>query len=214
MMPPTKDAPLRLHHLWSLREDTAVGWDEEGRTLVLRGPQGTERIEAPPTVVAEALHRMELGPIRLANPLTQPRDDTTTTAGAGADGYTAVLSVLRDISHLVIRTLSLEDLKGPVLSVVPAGRTTRFALARVPSQHRVRLRTGVTITVQGSAFVLECRALEHQVHIHRPEAMWVVSALAWPTTPDALVEVAPLPAELTLSVLDHLAGAGMTVTAA
>lgn len=206
MMPPPKDSPLRLHHLWSLREDTAVGWDEEGQALVLSGPEGTERIEAPPTVVAEALHRMELGPIRLANPL-QPKGEPA----AGPDSYTAVLSVLREISHLVIRTLSLEDLRGPVLSVVPAGRTARFALARVPAQRRVRLRPGVTITVEGNAFLLSCGTLEHQVQIHRPEAMWVVSLLAWPTTPDTLVEGAPLPAELTLSILDHLSGAGMTV---
>jgi hypothetical protein len=208
VIPSPEDCPLRLHHLWSLCEDTAVGWDEEGQALVLTGPQGTERIEAPATVVADALHRMELGPIRLANPL-QPRNE----AAAGPDSYTAMLSVLREISHLVIRTLSLEDLRGPVMSMVPACRTARFALARVPSQRRVRLRPDVTITMRGNAFVLECRALEHQVQIHRPEAMWVVSVLAWPTTPDALVEVAPLPAELTLSILDHLAGAGLAVAA-
>ncbi|MFF0428460.1 NADH oxidase [Streptomyces sp. NPDC004520] len=208
MIPPPEDSPLRLHHLWSLCEDTAVGWDEEGQALVLSGPQGTERIEAPATVVTEALHRMELGPIRLAN-LLQPKDE----APAGQDGYTTVLSVLRSISHLVIRTLSLEDLKGPVLSVVPAARTARFAPAMVPAQRRVRLRTDVTITVRGNAFLLECRSLQHRVEIHRPEAMWVVSLLAWPTTPDALVDVAPLPAELTLAILGHLAGAGMTVPA-
>ncbi|MET7728744.1 hypothetical protein [Streptomyces mirabilis] len=208
MIPPPKDSPLHLHHLWSLHEDTAVGWDEEGQALVLSGPQGTERIEAPTTVVAEALHRMELGPVRLANVL-QPKDGAT----AGQDSYTVVLSVLRAISHLVIRTLSMEDLKGPVLSVVPVGRTARFAVAPVAPQHRVRLRPNVTITVQGNAFLLECRSLEHRVQIHRPEAMWVVSLLAWPTTPDALVEVAPLPAELTLEILGHLAGAGMAVAA-
>lgn len=96
----TPEDPLRLHHLWSLREDTAVGWDEEGQAPVLSGPQGTERIEAPTTV--------------------------------------------------------------------PVGRTERFALARVPSQRRVRLRPNVTITVQGNAFLLDCRVLEHRVQIHAP----------------------------------------------
>ena len=181
-------------------------WDEEGQALVLSGPQGIELIEAPTTVMAETLHRMELGPIQLAN-LLQPKDE----AAAGQDSYTVVLSVLREISHLVIRMLSSEDRKGPVLSVVPAGRTARFAVAQVPSQRRVRLRPNVTITVQDNAFLLECRAVEHRVQIHRPEAMWVVSLMAWPTTPDALVEVAPLPAEFTLAILSHLAGAGMTM---
>jgi hypothetical protein len=197
-----------MHHLWSLREDTVVGWDEEGRTLVLSGPQGTERVEDPTPAVAEALRRMELGPVLLAN-LLQPNGG----AVHGHDTYTVVLSVLRGISHVVIRTLSLEDLKGPVLSVVPMGRTARFSLVRLSAQRRVRLRPTVTITVRGDVFLVQCRTLEHRVEIHRPEAMWVVSLLAWPMTPDAMVEVLPLPAELTLAILAYLAGAGMTVAA-
>ncbi|MCF2125344.1 hypothetical protein L1I79_02695 [Strepomyces sp. STD 3.1] len=206
MIPYREDSPLRMHYLWSLREDTAVDWDAEGRTLVLSGPQGTERIEDPTSAVAETLHRMELGPIRLAN-LLGPKD-----GAASGEAYTVVLSVLREISPLVIRTLSLEDLKGPVLSVVPAGPAARFTLVRPPAQRSVRLRPNVTITLEGNVFLLECRALDHRVQIHRPEAMWVVSLLARPTTPDALVQGAPLPAELTLEILGHLAGAGMTVS--
>ncbi|MFD5080027.1 NADH oxidase [Streptomyces sp. NPDC058371] len=208
MTPHTEDSPLRMHHLWSLREDTVVGWDEEGRTLVLSSPQGTERVEDPAPAVAEALRRMELGPVLLANLL-----QSNGGAVPGHDTYTVVLSVLRGISHVVIRTLSLEDLKGPVLSVVPMGRTARFSLVRLSAQRRVQLRPTVTITVRGDVFLVQCRTLEHRVEIHRPEAMWVVSLLAWPMTPDAMVEVLPLPAELTLAILAYLAGAGMTVAA-
>ncbi|MCX4775205.1 NADH oxidase (plasmid) [Streptomyces sp. NBC_01260] len=208
MIPPPKDSPLHLHHLWSLHEDTAVGWDEEGQALVLSGPRGIERIEAPTTIVAEALYRMEMGPVRLAN-VVRPNEEAST----GHSSYQVLLRVLREISHLVIRTLSMEDLRGPVLSVVPVSRTARFVPVSVPPQHRVRLRPDVTITAQTNSFLLECRGLEHHVQIHRPEAMWVVSLLAWATTPQAMVEVAPLPAELTLAILGHLAGAGMTVVA-
>ncbi|MFF2848506.1 NADH oxidase [Streptomyces sp. NPDC058001] len=208
MIPPAEDSPARMHHLWSLREDTVVGWDDEGRTLVLSGPQGTERVEDPTPAVVEALRRMELGPVLLAN-LLQANGGTF----SGHDTYTMVLSVLRGISHVVIRTLSLEDLKGPVLSVVPEGRTAHFSLVPLSAQRRVRLRPTVTITVRGDVFRVECRTLEHRVEIHRPEAMWVVSLLAWPMTPDAMVEVLPLPAELTLAILGYLAGAGMTVAA-
>ena len=209
MIPRTEDSPLRMHHLWSLREDMVVGWDEEGRTLVLRGPQGTERVEDPTPAVAEALRRMELGPVLLANLL-----QSNGGAVSGRDTCTVVMSVLRGISHVVIRTLSLEDLRGPVLSVVPVGRTARFSLVRLSAQRRVRLRPTVTITVRGDVFLVQCRTLDHRVEIHRPEAMWVVSLLAWPMTPDAMVEVLPLPAELTLAILGYLAGAGMTVAAA
>ncbi|MBL7253383.1 hypothetical protein [Paractinoplanes lichenicola] len=205
-MSSTEGSAPRLHHLWSLREDTVVGW--EGRTLVLSGPLGTERVEDPEPAVAEALRRMELGPVLLAN-LVQPSGET----GAGPDAYTVILSVLSGISHVVIRTLSLEDLKGPVLSVVPEGRTARFSLVRLSAQQSVRLRPTVTITVRKDVFVVRSHALEHRVEIHRPEAMWVVSLLAWPMTPDAMVEVLPLPAELTLAILGYLAGAGMTVAA-
>ncbi|MEU2898404.1 NADH oxidase [Streptomyces sp. NPDC088106] len=207
MTSPTDDSSLRMHHLWSLREDMAVGWDEQGRTLVLSGPQGTERVEDPVPAVAEALRRMELGPVLLAN-LVQPDGD----AERGLDTSTVILSTLGEISHVVIRTLSLEDLRGPVLSVVPVGRTARFTVVRLPARHRVRLRAAVTITVRGNVFLIQGRALGHRVEIHRPEAMWVVSLLAWPMTPDAMVEVLPLPAELTLMILGYLAGAGMTVT--
>lgn len=209
MIPSPEDPPLRMHHLWSLREDTVVEWDEEGRTLVLSGPHGTDRVEDPTPAVAEALRRMELGPVLLANlpVLAAERSPDRTPA------WWSFLAVLRGISHLVIRTLSLEDLKGPVLSVVPVGRTARFSPVRLSAQPgvRMRLRPTVTITVRGDMFLVQCRTLEHRVEIHRPEAMWVVSLLARPMTPDAVVEVLPLPAELTRAILGYLAGAGMTV---
>lgn len=195
----TEGSPVRLHHLWSLREDTVVRW--EGRTLVLGSPLGEERVEDPPAAVAEVLRRMELGPVLLTN-LVHPERS-----------HAGVLSVLGGISHVVIRTLSMEDLKGPVLSVVPVGRTARFSLVRPSARRMVRLRPAVTITVRGSAFVVQSGLLAHRVEIHRPEAMWVVSMLAWPMTPDAMVDVLPLPAELTLTILGYLAGAGLTVAA-
>jgi hypothetical protein len=196
-----------MHHLWSLREDTVVRW--EGRTLVVSSPLGTRRVEDPAPAVAEVLRRMELGPVRLAN-LVQPNGGAVT----GLDTYTMILTVLSGISHVVIRTLSLEDLRGPVLSVVPVGRTARFSLVRPSARRRVQLRPTVMISVRGNAFVVQSGALEHRVEIHRPEAMWVVSLLAWPMTPDAMVDVSPLPADLTLGILGYLAGAGLTVAAA
>ncbi|MEV5322010.1 NADH oxidase [Streptomyces sp. NPDC052687] len=208
MKSPTENATPRLHHLWSLREDTVVGWEEEGRALLLSGPLGTERVEDPAPEVAEMLRRMELGPVLLTNLV-----ETGDTHPGGHSTYAVVLSVLRGISHVVIRTLSLEDLKGPVLSVVPVDRTARFSLVHLPAQRRVRLRPTVTITVRGDVLVIQSRVMDHRVEIHRPEAMWVVSLLAWPTTPDAIVDMLPLPAELTRQILGYLAGAGMTVTA-
>ncbi|MGW4564619.1 NADH oxidase [Streptomyces sp. NPDC004561] len=208
MNPPRTEAiALRLHHLWSLREDVVVEWEEDGRTLALSGPPGTERVEDPAPAVAEALRRMELGPVLLANLV--PRPDAQDRP---PDTYAVLLPVLRRLSHMVIRTLGLEDLKGPVLSVVPERRNAGFSLVRLAPQRPVHLRPGVTIAVHGASFTVECRALEHRVVIHRPEAMWVVSLLGWPVTPDAMVEALPLPAELTLSILDYLTGAGVAVT--
>ena len=124
-----------------------------------------------------------------------------------------LVSVLSGISHVVIRTLSLEDLKGPVLSVVPVSRTARFALVRPSAWCRMRLRPTVTLTMRGDALLVQCRTLEHRVEIHRPEAVRVLALLCRPMTPDAMVDALPLPAELTLAILGYLAGAGMTVAA-
>lgn len=202
----TDETAVRVHHLWSLGEDVAVRWDDEGRALVLSGPLGIERVEDPAPVVAEALRRMELGPVLLANLETADAD-----GAEGGDTYVVLLPVLRRLSHLVTRTLGLEDLRGPLLSVVPIGRTACFSLVRLPAQRAVHLPAGATITVAEAEFSVQPRGAQYRVVIHRPEAMWVVSLLAWPVTPQAVVEALPLPAEVTREILGYLAGAGAVV---
>ncbi|MCX5141939.1 MULTISPECIES: NADH oxidase [unclassified Streptomyces] len=190
--------------LWSLREDVVVEPDETGEVLVLRGRLGTERISRPGPLVREALRRMELGPVLLAN-IEEEAEDTD---GEGST-YLVLLPTLRPLSHLIVRTLGIDDLNGPLLSVSATSRHATFAPVRVPARRRLRLPGGVSLTLEKAGFVLEATGSPHRVQLHRPEAVWVVGLLAWPITPDAASAALPLPAEVTEAILGYLAAAGM-----
>ncbi|HET6856288.1 MAG TPA: NADH oxidase [Streptomyces sp.] len=190
-------------HLWSLGEDVVVesgGSDE----IVLTGHWGTERIEQPGPFLREALRRMELGPVMLAN--IEVEDGSSGSAGATR---ALTLPALGRLAHLLVRTLGLDDLKGPLLSVSAASRHAAFTPVRLPARRPVRLPQDVSLTLEGAGFAMESSGSPHRVVLHRPEAVWVVALLAWPVTVDAASAALPLPPEVTAAVLDYLVGAGM-----
>lgn len=191
--------------LWSLHEDVLVEADETGEDLVLRGRLGTERVRRPGPLIREALRRMELGPVLLAN----VDDRSEGTEGAGGT-YLVVLPTLRALSHLIVRTLGMiTDRNGPLLSVSARSRHAVFTPVGVPDRRLLRLPGGVSLTLEKAGFVLEAVGSPHRVQLHRPEAVWVVGLLAWPITPDAASAALPLPAEVTKAILEYLAAAGM-----
>ncbi|WP_432030987.1 NADH oxidase [Streptomyces sp. 1222.5] len=197
----------RAVHLWSLHEDVVVEEDATDQGLVLRSRFGTERISRPDPLVREALRRMELGPVLLANVL--PR------ASAAAEDATegaclVLLPVLDRLSHLIVRTLSWEDLRGPLLSVVSTSKDAPFAPVALSARRLIRLIGDVSLTLEKAGFALACATSPHRVQLHRPEAVWVVGLLAWPATPSDASSVLPLPPEVTQAVLSYLAAAGMT----
>ncbi|MEV6949418.1 NADH oxidase [Streptomyces sp. NPDC051172] len=193
----------RALHLWSLHEDVVIEDDGGDGELVLRSAFGTERINRPDPLVREALRRMELGPVLLANavPRSSPPPEGTCMV---------LLPALDPLSHLIVRTLSWEDLRGPLLSVVPTTRDARFTPASLSEQRLIRLIGDVSLTLEKAGFALACAASAHRVHLHRPEAIWVVGLLAWPATPSGASSVLPLPPEVTQAVLSYLVAAGMT----
>ncbi len=65
---------------------------------------------------------MQLGPVRLAN--------VDRTPGSGVPGCLVLLPVLREVAHLVVRTIAMDDLLGPLLSVYPLSRDAAFRSAR------------------------------------------------------------------------------------
>ncbi|MET9681139.1 NADH oxidase [Streptomyces coeruleorubidus] len=185
-------------HLWSLSEDVIVR--ATGDEVVLTGRFGSERLSDPDPLVREALRRMELGPMLPAN------------VGPG-DGEGSVclvlLPTLSRISHMTVRTLALDDLRGPLLSVSPESRQATFSPEELSAADELRLPRDVKVTLEDRGVALESAASLHRVVLHRPEAVWVVAMLAWPVTPDAASQALPLHPEVTDGILRYLAAAGM-----
>ncbi|GGO51263.1 hypothetical protein GCM10012287_32880 [Streptomyces daqingensis] len=191
-------------HLWSLSEDVVVEAGENDDEIVLTGRWGRECVEGGCAVVREVLHRMVLGPVLLVNAGVR-------SSGSDSDpnAYLFLMLMLSRLSHLVVRTLGLDDLKGPLLSVQPASRRASFTPERLPKLGEVRLPPGVSFTLEPAGVALELVDSPHRVVLHRPEAVWVVGMLAWPITPDEISSALPLPSKVTEGILDYLAGAGM-----
>ncbi|WP_326700526.1 NADH oxidase [Streptomyces sp. NBC_01754] len=200
---PCADDDGPMVHLWSLDDDVVVEPGEDEDELVITGRWGTARIGHPGPIVREALRRMELGPVMLANAGPARTDSDV------ADVYLVMLPTLSKLSGMVVRTLGLADLKGPLLSVFPVCSNASFALVRMPVGQPVRLPSGVSLTLEKTGFALESADSPHRVVLHRPEAAWVVAMLAWPVTPEAASAALPLPPEVTEGIIGYLAAAGM-----
>ncbi|MET9554816.1 NADH oxidase [Streptomyces sp. NPDC006645] len=195
-------------HLWSLSEDVVLHRTARDDRLILSSPWGVNRLERPGPLVLEALRRMELGPVLLANALPghpddRPKDDTPAI----------LVPVLTGLSHLIVRTLGVDDLGGPLLSVFPVEPAARFTLVRLTGGKPMRLPDTAVLTSLPSGFSLEATTSAHRVVLHRPEAAMVVALLAWPVTHEAASAALPLPPQVTEAVLCYLAAAGMAVWA-
>ncbi|MFI0738578.1 NADH oxidase [Streptomyces sp. NPDC021100] len=221
----------RVLHLWSLSEDVVVE-HRAGGAMVIRGRWGAEWIDRPVPAVREALRRMELGPVLLANVETGKRGGAGPGQGPGSGpgqgsrqgrgrrrgdgpdpGRVIMMRVVGRLSHLIVRTLGVDDLKGPLLSVSPVTRTASFAPSRLPEETPVRLPADVVLTPWRSGFTLERADARYRVVLHRPEAVWVLGMLAWPVTPEAASAGLPLPREMTQEILAYLAAAEMLAPA-
>ncbi|KMO97749.1 hypothetical protein [Streptomyces roseus] len=194
---------VQTFHLWSLSEDVIVDQGPGGDVLLLTSRWGEDRLDRPSPAVREVLRRMELGPVLLANALSGPEDQCPFT-----------LPALSKLSHLVVRTLGVDDLKGPLLSVVPLSSAASFVLIRPAGERRVCLPRHVAFTVpeSGTGCVLESERSPHRVVLHRQEAAWVAMTLAWPTTLTAVSAALPLPPQVTEDIVGYLAAAGLVTS--
>ncbi|MET9383984.1 NADH oxidase [Streptomyces sp. NPDC002928] len=201
--------------LWSLVEGVVVeSGDLEGE-LVLTGPWGSERVSAPHPALEEALRRLELGPVRLANleaGLEPEENGGRAPAADQGDGHYLLLHLER-LSHLIVRTLGIDDLSGPLLSALPVSPVAHFALAPLPGRELVRLPGGVSFSVGRDGVSVQAPDASYRVQVHRPEVVWVLGLLVWPVTPDQASAALALPAGVTERILDYLAAAGMATKA-
>ncbi|MFD5026392.1 NADH oxidase [Streptomyces sp. NPDC058373] len=201
-------------HLWSLSEEVGIEDDSSGDGLVLTGPEGIDRVADASPLVREALRRMQLGPVLLAN-LEPPPGGGAPWTGKVPDGSRDPLlaRTLASLSHLVVRTLAIDDLGGPLLSALPVARPAPFTPVRPPPRQPVRMAGSVSLTLEGGGFALHSAAASHRVLLHRPEAALVVSLLGWPVTPEAAADALPVPGAVPPGVIGYLAAAGMATPA-
>ncbi|MGP9017714.1 SagB/ThcOx family dehydrogenase [Streptomyces sp. BR1] len=198
--PSTPDRrPQEATALWSLREDVRVEPSDDGHTVEIHGRWLDLRISRPGPVLLEALRRMTLGPVNLAN-----------IQGIRAgDGVLA--EVLRSLHDLVVRSLALRDSGQLLLSVVPLARTARFDPEPPPEGRLLKLSRFAVLRRDGDRFVLESPLSLHRVVLCAPEAQWVVAALGRPTLPEDAAARTPLAPPVVREILGHLIGTGMVL---
>lgn len=199
----------RLRHLWSLREDVEVESDALTGSLVLTWDQGTARMARPEPTVLEVLRRMQLGPVLLGNALM---DDGEGGRDRDAKVYLMMRPVFGRFPHLLVRTLALDGLSSPLLSIAPLAEAGGASLTVVPldQEEPIRLFLGLSFAFHPLTAVFESRTASHRLVIHRQEAMMVFAlALARPVTLRAISAVLPLPGDVTEGILCYLAAAGV-----
>ncbi|WP_069768276.1 MULTISPECIES: hypothetical protein [unclassified Streptomyces] len=200
----------RPRSLWSLRDDAVLEDSEGGRVLVVRSAVGRVRLPSPHPLVRRALDRMMLGPISLENAVDAGRGAFEGPPGTDLLSAlpVALAAALRPLQHLVVRSIGLDDVHGPVLSVVPVCRQARFRPVLPPLQGAVKLSCRSTLTVRGGTGELFSSAACHRVLLHRREALLTTRMLQRDVTPAQVSAgaVAPLLAQ---AIIAHVAGTGM-----
>ncbi|MEU6256454.1 hypothetical protein [Streptomyces sp. NPDC047043] len=158
-------AAPELSELWSLREDVTVRFD--GDAALLRTPWGRRFVPRPAPAVREALRRMLLGPVSLANVVPGfPGYDVPEERWD--DASREVLAVLDAHQDVVVRHLAAGA--ALCLSVVPMAPEARFSLPSAEPGPAARLRDDVAVRDEGRTTVLYAPRLQHRLELHGPEA--------------------------------------------
>ncbi|MGV9564731.1 hypothetical protein [Streptomyces sp. NPDC003480] len=158
-------AAPELSELWSLREDVTIRFDGDG--ALLRTPWGRRVVPRPAPTVREALRRMLLGPISLANVIPGfpgyevPEEHWD-------DASRSLLAVLDVHQDVVVRHLAVGA--ALCLSVVPVVPGAGFRPTAVEPDGRARLRDDVLVRREGRTTVLHSPRLHHHLELHGPEA--------------------------------------------
>ncbi|MGW0828061.1 SagB/ThcOx family dehydrogenase [Streptomyces sp. NPDC002845] len=212
----------RCVSLWSLREDVLVDMSCPASPVVLSGRWGEARLHRARPLVREALRRMSLGPISLANVVAEIAAESavrpSSPGGRTADRSTAdsqaeILLVLHRLQHLVVRSLMLEGADQLLLSVVPIAQSARYRPDTADRHGPVRLSRFALLRSEGDGFVLESPVSLYRIVLHGLEAAWVIGMLGRPVTVDEIAAAVPLPAPAIAEIIAHLLGTGMVLAA-
>ncbi len=157
-------AARELGEFWSLREDVTVLF---GQSTVLRTPWGELRLERPGALLREALHRMQLGPVSLANVVPGfpgydvPEDEWN-------DASRELLGALAPLQHLIVRHIAIGA--SPVLSVVPLSPDSTFRPPPVAPGRELRVPKSVVLRRPGHDPVLAYEGCDHRIELHGVDA--------------------------------------------
>ncbi|MQS37887.1 SagB/ThcOx family dehydrogenase [Streptomyces katsurahamanus] len=216
--PPAVRRGRRSLLLWALREDVLVETGCPGGSVVLSGRWGEVRLHHARPAVHEALRRMSLGPISLANVVADSVVCSSSAEGSSVStpvtgSLAEILVALQRLQHLVVRSLCLDSPDHLLLSVVPISPSARFGPGGGGRRQPIRLSQYAFLRTEGKGFVLESPISLHRVVLHSPEAAWVVGMLGRPVTSAEVAAAVPLPAEATMEIIAHLLATGMAVPA-
>jgi SagB-type dehydrogenase family enzyme len=202
--------------LWSLREDVLVedgpGYDE----LVALTKWAEIKVDGADDTVRESLRRMSLGPVSLANVLTNGNQHTTDSINGldSADGRPAwanLLRVLDLLSSSVVRSLGLSDGDAPLLSAVPIAPNASFHPVRVDPTRPLRLSRFAAIRATDGELLLESPLSAYHIVLHRHLASRVVIALCGPATVGEIAGLADVAPDMVSDIMGYLVATGIAL---
>ncbi|MDH6128044.1 SagB family peptide dehydrogenase [Kitasatospora sp. GP82] len=201
--PSDSSSPATWIELWSLREDILLEEQPDDDSVVLRSQWGDLHIPRPGAVLTEALRRMQLGPVQLENvPGTEE-----------LAARVRLLTALRQLGGLVVRSIGAPDGEQPLLSVVPTATGVRLDPVLVPEDRLLRLSRFAALRSTGRVSLLESPLSPFRAAFTRPEAGWLIASLGRPITLERAVERLPIARPTAVALLSHLVATGMVEVA-
>ena len=194
--------------LWSLAEDSLLEFGEDTSLVVVTRWGEFDFPDAGP-LVGEALRRMALGPVSPANVAAsweEPGGPGWTVPGADA-----LERVLTELSGSVVRSLGLNDGKGPMLSVVPVVPDPVFAPEEIVATRPVRLSRFSALRPGDSGLSLESPSARFRVVLAQPWAVHVAASLGKAVSAAEIAAQEGIPVEVVTRLVGYLVASGCVV---
>ncbi|MPZ81192.1 MAG: SagB/ThcOx family dehydrogenase [Actinophytocola sp.] len=197
-MPVQPPAPQpATFRLFSLRDDVIVADGPYAGVQTLSTRWGELEVDTAKPVLRECLDRMTLGPVSLAN-----------ITGGDISELTDMLDKLPGV---VVHTMDIDDLAGPLLSAVPVSERARFTLPDVHPTDVVRLSRFAALRSSEDELVVESPLAHHRVVLHRPLAGAVAGGLGRAIAVTDLAASLAMDPGLVAEIVAYLVGAEMVL---